>query len=514
VQTVASAPYCSGGIPVFDFTQCTIGSANNIIESGDHNIYFANSILANVTNLIGSGSQNFYGTANGFFSSPVFGDSQVVTYVNPFQPNIVGAGAYYLANNSPFQNAGQSSIDATALSSIRQKTTIPPLVLSGISDTDVTLGPRARKDLDTPDLGYHYSPIDYIADCYEVTNATLTITNGTTIANYWGTGIWLADGAAIVCEGKPNSPNRFIDYLTVQEQPIIIGSSASLPLNSYRYSGVGSPATFRFTEFRHLKGGAWISGMYSFYIDGGHWAFSDLTVRDCLFSGGAISSTYAPSGGFVKFKNNLFLEDSLDLTSEGQTVFNNNLLKNSSASFLQEGSGTFSIQNNAFDASYVMDYTGTTTHDHNAYIATPSTDFPTQTGDVVLSSYVYTSGPLGNYYQATNQTTTLIDRGNFLASLAGLSHYTTITNLQNGAQIKEGNTQVDIGFHFVATDANGIPTDTDGDGLPDYLEDRNGNGNAAGQQDSGETDWNTYDSPNGLSTSSRLSVLTPLKAAQ
>ena len=43
---------------------------------------------------------------------------------------------------------------------------------------------------------------------------------------------------------------------------------------------------------------------------------------------------------------------------------------------------------------------------------------------------------------------------------------------------------VDIGFHYVAV-TNNVPIDTDGDGLPDYLEDRNGNGTV----DSGETDW-------------------------
>ena len=34
---------------------------------------------------------------------------------------------------------------------------------------------------------------------------------------------------------------------------------------------------------------------------------------------------------------------------------------------------------------------------------------------------------------------------------------------------------VDIGFHYVAV-TNNVPIDADGDGLPDYLEDRNGNG--------------------------------------
>ena len=65
-------------------------------------------------------------------------------------------------------------------------------------------------------------------------------------------------------------------------------------------------------------------------------------------------------------------------------------------------------------------------------------------------------------------------------SLAGLYHYTTQTS-----QAKETTSVVDIGYHYVAVDANGNPIDTDVDGVPDYMEDRNGNGSV----DSGETDW-------------------------
>jgi len=47
---------------------------------------------------------------------------------------------------------------------------------------------------------------------------------------------------------------------------------------------------------------------------------------------------------------------------------------------------------------------------------------------------------------------------------------------------------VDIGYHYVAVDTNGIPFDTNGDGIPDYLEDINGNGLV----DSGEIGWNIF----------------------
>jgi hypothetical protein len=52
-----------------------------------------------------------------------------------------------------------------------------------------------------------------------------------------------------------------------------------------------------------------------------------------------------------------------------------------------------------------------------------------------------------------------------------------------------------------------FPADGDGDGLPDYFEDRNGDGSASGDTYS----WTTYDSPNGLQGSPGLVLHTPIK---
>ena len=83
----------------------------------------------------------------------------------------------------------------------------------------------------------------------------------------------------------------------------------------------------------------------------------------------------------------------------------------------------------------------------------------------------------------------------------GLFHFTTQTN-----QAPEGTSIVDIGYHYVATDAFGNPLDSNGDGMPDYLEDSNGNG----VFDSGDLgEWQI--SPYGLGSGNALQVFTPLK---
>jgi hypothetical protein len=74
-----------------------------------------------------------------------------------------------------------------------------------------------------------------------------------------------------------------------------------------------------------------------------------------------------------------------------------------------------------------------------------------------------------------------------------------------GGQTKE-TTAVDLGFHYVGL-VSSVPADYDGDGLANYLEDRNGDGSAVGDA----TSWQSYDSGNGLSGTPGLSVFTPLR---
>jgi hypothetical protein len=68
-----------------------------------------------------------------------------------------------------------------------------------------------------------------------------------------------------------------------------------------------------------------------------------------------------------------------------------------------------------------------------------------------------------------------------------------------------GTGAVGIGFHHLRTTATGVPLDTDGDGIPDWMEDVNGDGNITGEPSS----WTNYTSANGLNAPGSLQLFTP-----
>jgi hypothetical protein len=417
----------------------------------------------------------------------------------------VGAGSYYLATNSPYRNAGTTNITSSLLTELRQKTTYPPVIYSNITiSVNTNLSPQAQRDTDAPDLGYHYDPIDYIVDNVAVTNAALTITNGTVIAycNFTN-GISLRDGSSITSSGSPLYPNWFVHYSLVQEQSVILGATAFssvLAVKPNHNSGVQPTGIFRFTKFASPA-----AGPGHLYDAQNSSSYTNLLVQDCEFYGGA--TTFGGSTNTVAFlRNNLLFRTVFSAANSPASSYlaltNNLFWGSSSISFVTSNSPSWYAYDNAFDSSSGIS-SGTQPlagAAYNAYNNSSGLLYPTNANDLRSSSALaYKVSFLGSYYQPTNSA--LLHKGNPTADLVGLYHYTVTTN-----QVVESTNRVSIGYHYVATDSNGNLLDSNGDGIPDYLEDANGNG-IFDAGDLGE--WKV--SPFGASGNGALQVFTPLK---
>ncbi len=221
-------------------------------------------------------------------------------------------------------------------------------------------------------------------------------------------------------------------------------------------------------------------------------AFREIRFKDCQFRGGYLYLSPNTATNFTyDVLNNLFERVAIQIypyALGGAFQARNNLLFGGSLSLIPTNQGmNYAFYDNLFDKTGIsLGGATNVVHNFNAYLTnfdrlTPTTS---STNDVVLtnSTVGYQTNFLSAYYLPTNSA--LINAGSQNATNAGLYHFTTTTN-----QFKETNSVVDIGFHSVALSSSGLPVDTDGDGLPDYFEDYNGNGST----DSGETDFKVAD---------------------
>jgi hypothetical protein len=167
-------------------------------------------------------------------------------------------------------------------------------------------------------------------------------------------------------------------------------------------------------------------------------------------------------------------------------TFQNALFYGGSMQLTAEMGGTWKVHDSLFHGTILSQF-GTITHNYNGYVTNAAAQWFTNSGtaNVWTNTFEYQTGALGRFYQPTNSR--FLNLGSTNANYVGLYHFTCTTN-----NVKETNSVVDIGFHYVAT-SGGVPIDGDGDGIPDYLEDLNGNGLV----NSGETSW-TNSLDNGL----------------
>lgn len=460
-------------------------------------IYLTNSLLAAVSgSFSGLNNQNLP-SDTGVFAAPV------------------GAGSHYLANNT-YRNIGTTAINPSLLTELKTRTTYPPEVLTTDFTLPTMLSPLVQRDIDGPDCGYHFDPIDYAWSGLAL-SSTLVLTNGVAVAIYGTNGTILLGGAKFISEGSPLALNRLVRYGAVQDAPIAWGTSGAY-MSLLNLTNAASPPPeirMRFTEVSLL---ADTTTRRYLFDNGGPRIISALAFSDCHLRAAYINlESYAnnPSTMTLAFTNNFlqrvnftFRQGHLGDTTPVPLYMWNNLVIGSTLT-LQGGSpqiAAWAVHDNLFDAGTIS--ASTFPNSHNAYTAATALPGTLGNDNLSLVPNYQSSSVLGtNYYPLTGALASLINTGSRNRDIAGLFHHTVRVD-----QLKEGadgaSPLVDKGFHYIAL-VSGLPPDTDGDGIPDFVEDRNGNNSV--DTSIGETDWQTYQSQYGGTSTLKLQVFTPLK---
>jgi hypothetical protein len=468
----------------------TVDAANYFNGTVGLTLYVTNSLLVSVTNM---GSYSGLGNA--------------VDNTAAFQT--AGAGTHYLAVGRGHQNAGAGNLSSRLQTDFRNFTTCPPLLYSNVTvNVNTTWSPQAGRDTSaTPDRGYHYPALDYLISRVTVNAGTLLLTNGVAVGCHSSSGITTSGSGVLVSEGSPGQLNRLTTAHSVQEQCLTLLASPML------LGAGGVSLNLRFTEASMVNGsGSFLSTMFN----------NPVNLRDSQFRNFSWTFYNCSGPGYqsmqVNMTNNLFERCALSPSQSYSgtpcylsLLLHNNLFSSTSLTLYHYGNyyGAWEIYDNLFDTSTIS-YTEQSTNyltafGYNGFINTTE-NWVSGTNKKNLARD-FSNGPLGPYYYpttgATNSLATLINADTVRTPAGvGLYHFTTKVSLD-----KELATPLDIGFHYVATDASGNPTDSDGDGIADYLEDRNGNGNYDPLL--GESNW--LQSGNGTTGVPGLQVFTLLK---
>ena len=348
--------------------------------------------------------------------------------------------------------------------------------------------------------------------------------------NYWMYfGFDLREGSAFTSHGLPARMNVVADVQLVQEQYQRPATALFVP--DYHPDGVSKvpPAMdFRFNDLYSAVNWYQVWAGYDEYYDAEASPVSlvNLQMADCQFHAGGLCLGYPDDGmlgnqlpwGYaydnfygacaVSLRNNLFDRANVNLQpsfyfyvgatnidlrlSVANNLFQQNwfLLASTPAT-----AGDWQLKDNVFDrvefGQQNVDQQGAPLPldlDYNAYrLLEPGAVYwgadtnrltPGAGGgghELVLNyPLYYTNGPFGSYYLDT--VTPLWRAGSRTAAEAELSQYTTFVN-----QFKDASNQpVNIGLHYVATTnsqlstINSQPLDSDGDGVPDYVEAEHG----------------------------------------
>jgi hypothetical protein len=492
--------FSRASIPATVLQNCTIDTTPRLItDSVSGGGSFINCVFANITAL-STGTPTITGNNNGCYLSPSVGTSPITVATNPFE--VVKAGSYYLASSSVFRNVGTTNIDSGLAADLKKRTDYSPSVLTGT--VSGTLSPTAARDTDVPDLGYHYDPVDYIGRELATTSDghPLYLTNGVVLAFYGNYGLQVPENGAIISFGTPIQMNRIVWYPSSQEQPVLLDSISTSTNALFDVSGATSSSAtkpvlqFRFTDFpmlglcqKFFKGDAHPLNLKTLSFQDSWLRGVNLVVSSNVVSFG---SNAAPTASFI---NNLLERSTVSLfngyLTSGGTNYQNPITVTAYNNLFWQGTlvltyndlsatthPTWTFRDNVFDHGTISlsgdgSYTGYITTSFDGFFSTTGSSQLSGTGDVTITNLTYsTLAATGwRWYQNVRSPTLHdVDTGRTGAD-GGLYHFTT--KVSEG---KETTSNMDLGFHYVVLNGSNLPVDTDGNGIPDYLDDLDGDG--------------------------------------
>ena len=370
----------------------------------------------------------------------------------------LAAGAHYLVTNSIYRGVGTTAISPALANILAKSTTYPPATLGSNINSATILAPTVVRNTGLPDLGYHYPALDYIGSQVAVT-APVNLTNGVAIGFSGISGFVPGTNGSVTSFGLPNQLNVLTLVNSVQEK------SAGGVTNTTGFILLNGPGqTLRFTDVSFMASGTGGRTIYPGNMSGTA-TFQDSIVR------GVYWSYYSYSGGGNGGTINLLdttLERCAISWTQGYvtpyyltTTIQNCLLSFSTLGLVHADPyyGTWTMYDNLFDntTTTITEFgTGINTNvftswGYNGFIncSNPLSGTGNKTG--LARDFIV--GPIGNYYYpvsgATNSLATLIDADSSRTPASvGLWHFTTVID-----QRKETNSALDIGRHYVATEA-------------------------------------------------------------
>jgi hypothetical protein len=242
--------------------------------------------------------------------------------------------------------------------------------------------------------------------------------------------------------GKECAANfGLVGYQTVQEHALSTNATFTILLYCDGSYAPVPEIRMRFTELSVLpNGGA------CYHVEESSVAPMLLNLRDCEFCSGNLQAC-ASTGMTPNMTNCLFRRVGSYFQVDNARCYNNTFF-GGITDFFDLAGQNYTLRDNLFDQTSLWNgSSGSWTLDHNGY-AGYFRLYPTNATDVILpSSPIYQTAALGDFYLPSGST--LTNAGSRLASVAGLFHYTTQTN-QNLDTLT-----VDIGYHYVAVNANG-----------------------------------------------------------